>query len=135
MSNESDGQQEQPLEKRKKSEVGADGIGNDELGVPDFTGINKILEEAAAITAKAFESIAVNMRAQTSIIATTLSKLDFKELKKRKPLNWPENLGAIDINAVETIINKDGLPLVWVPRAKIFELVTQAPDRASRVNV
>jgi hypothetical protein len=53
-------------------------------------------------------------------------------LLEHLPPNWPD---GIDPVVVETILNQDGLPLVWVPRKEIVELLVNEPNRASRVHV
>jgi hypothetical protein len=55
-----------------------------------------------------------------------------RPLRERLPPNWP---GDIDLGQVQAIIQDDGLPLVWVPRAEIVTSLLAAPDRAARVEV
>ncbi|MGO9724233.1 MAG: hypothetical protein ACLPN6_02475 [Streptosporangiaceae bacterium] len=55
-----------------------------------------------------------------------------RPLRERLPPNWP---GDIDLGQVQAVIQDDGLPLVWVPRAEIVTSLLAAPDRAARVEV
>jgi hypothetical protein len=55
-----------------------------------------------------------------------------RPLLERLPPNWPDD---IDLGQVEAVIQDDGLPLVWVPRAEIVTSLLAAPDRAARVDV
>lgn len=55
-----------------------------------------------------------------------------ERLREKLPPNWPH---GIDIDQVVTVIQDDGLPLVWVPRADIVTKVLRSPDRAARVEV
>jgi hypothetical protein len=55
-----------------------------------------------------------------------------KPLLERLPPNWPDD---IDLANVEAVIQEDGLPIVWVPRAEIVTRLLAAPDRAARVEV
>ena len=55
-----------------------------------------------------------------------------RPLRERLPPNWP---GDIDLGHVQAVIQDDGLPLVWVPRAEVVTILLAAPDRAARVEV
>jgi hypothetical protein len=55
-----------------------------------------------------------------------------RPLLERLPPNWPDD---IDLGKVETVIQEDGLPIVWVPRAEIVTSLLAAPDRAARIEV
>ena len=55
-----------------------------------------------------------------------------RPLLERMPPNWPDD---IDLGQVQAVIQGDGLPLVWVPRAEIVTILLAAPDRAARVEV
>jgi len=55
-----------------------------------------------------------------------------RPLRERLPPNWP---GDIDLGQVQAVIQDDGLPLVWVPRAEVVTILLAAPDRAARVEV
>lgn len=48
------------------------------------------------------------------------------------PRNWPREA---DIDRVVTVIQDDGLPLVWVPPAHVVAAVLAAPGRQARVDV
>jgi hypothetical protein len=53
-------------------------------------------------------------------------------LREHMPPNWPE---GVDFDTVTTVIQNDGIPLVWVPRAAIVEELLSAPDRDTRVKI
>lgn len=55
-----------------------------------------------------------------------------ERLRESLPPNWPSD---IDIENVTTIVQDDGLPLVWVPRAAIVTELLAAPDRAARIDI
>ena len=69
------------------------------------------------------------------------SKPDFRllgewatELRKRWwPPNWPTDTPDFDV--LNEILNEDGIPLVWVPRAEIVEQLLSATDRAERISI
>lgn len=53
-------------------------------------------------------------------------------ISRKLPPNWPS---GIDWEAVVTVIQDDGIPLVWVPRGEIVEAVVAAPDRNDRIKI
>ena len=55
-----------------------------------------------------------------------------ERLRESLPPNWPDD---IDLDKVITIVQDEGLPLVWVPRAEIVTELLAAPDRTARVEV
>jgi len=74
-----------------------------------------------------------------------LPKIDFGNLLKSEPPggwdrwwanwwppNWPRN---IDLDAMQSILVDDALPMVWVPRAEIVTEVLAAETREDRVAV
>lgn len=74
-----------------------------------------------------------------------LPKIDFGDLLKFEPAggwdkwwanwwppNWPKD---IELDAMQVILNDEGLPLVWVPRAEIVTEVLAAEGRDERVAV
>jgi len=70
-----------------------------------------------------------------------LPKADFRllhewaeELRKRWwPPNWPFDVPDFDV--LNEILNDDGIPLVWVPRATIVARLFSATDRSQRISV
>lgn len=74
-----------------------------------------------------------------------MPKIDFSEFLRFEPAggwdkwwanwwppNWPRD---IDPNAMQALLNDEGLPLVWVPRAEIVTQVLAAGSREERVAV
>jgi hypothetical protein len=55
-----------------------------------------------------------------------------ERLRESLPPNWPPD---IDLDKLTTVIQDEGLPLVWVPRAEIVTEMLAAPDRIARVEV
>jgi hypothetical protein len=55
-----------------------------------------------------------------------------ERLRKSLPPNWPKD---IDFDQVTTVIQDDGLPLVWVPRAEIVTELLASVDRAAKIEV
>lgn len=55
-----------------------------------------------------------------------------KRLREARPPNWPDD---ISLEQVVAVVQDDGLPLVWLPRAEVVAEVIDAPDRAARVEV
>lgn len=55
-----------------------------------------------------------------------------ERLRESLPPNWSSD---IDLEKVTTVVQDDGLPLVWVPRAEIVTELLAAQDRAARVDV
>jgi hypothetical protein len=55
-----------------------------------------------------------------------------ERLRESRPPNWPTD---IDVDDVISVIQDDGIPMVWLPRGKVIEEVLAAQDRASRVEV
>ena len=53
--------------------------------------------------------------------------------KSAMPPNWPE--GQVDLDKVEKVVIEDGIPLVWIPRPELVELILQAPDKAARFRI
>jgi hypothetical protein len=58
--------------------------------------------------------------------------LMLEQLRETQPPNWSDD---IDLEQVLAVIQEDGLPLVWLPRAEIIAEVLDAPNRAARVEV
>jgi hypothetical protein len=54
--------------------------------------------------------------------------------RQRLPQNWPKEVGS-KLWAARTIIEADGIPLTYVPRADIVSLVFNAASRGERINV
>ncbi|OBH71062.1 hypothetical protein A5684_22010 [Mycobacterium intracellulare] len=54
--------------------------------------------------------------------------------RQRLPQNWPKEVRS-RLFAARSIIEADGIPLVYVPRAEIVGLVFDAPTRADRIKV
>ncbi|MBO3752178.1 hypothetical protein J5X84_39470 [Streptosporangiaceae bacterium NEAU-GS5] len=62
---------------------------------------------------------------------------DFEQIsewvEEKIPPNW---LGAdYNLEKVEEIVSRDGIPITWVPRAQIVTELMQASDRAGRVAI
>lgn len=55
-----------------------------------------------------------------------------RQLEKTQPPNWPFD---VDIDRVAEVVQDDGLPLTWVPRASIVAEVLEQDDHASRIQV
>jgi hypothetical protein len=53
-------------------------------------------------------------------------------LREKYPPNWPTD---IDIDKVTSVIQDEGLPIVWVPRAELVEMLLAVEDRSARVDV
>jgi hypothetical protein len=55
-----------------------------------------------------------------------------ERMRESLPPNWPDD---IDLHRVVAVIQDEGLPLVWVPRAEILSEMLAAADRAARIQV
>lgn len=64
-------------------------------------------------------------------IAPALASM-LEQLRETQPPNWSDD---IDLEQVLAVIQEDGLPLVWLPRAEIVAEVLDVPNRAARVEV
>lgn len=49
-----------------------------------------------------------------------------------RPPNWPDD---VDCAVLEEIVNDEGLPVVWVPRAEVLARMLRAADRTERVGL
>jgi hypothetical protein len=56
----------------------------------------------------------------------------FKQLETTQPPNWPFD---VDIDRIAEVVQDDGLPLVWVPRAPIVAEVLDQDDHDARIQV
>lgn len=56
----------------------------------------------------------------------------FEKIAEALPPNWP---AEIDFDLAESILNDEGIPLVWVPRAEIITLMLESADRTARLQV
>ena len=56
----------------------------------------------------------------------------FEKISEASPPNWPVD---IDFDLAESILNTEGIPLVWVPRAEIITSMLAASDRIARLQV
>ncbi|MFI2563559.1 hypothetical protein [Paenarthrobacter sp. NPDC018779] len=54
------------------------------------------------------------------------------KLEQVLPPNWP---AKVDLDLIESILNEEGIPLVWIPREEIVSLLLQAPDRTARIKI
>ncbi|BAD60736.1 hypothetical protein CRM89_29895 [Nocardia sp. FDAARGOS_372] len=50
----------------------------------------------------------------------------------RYPANWPMGEEALDLDLAQQIVENEGIPIVYIPRADIVSELAQAPDRAGR---
>lgn len=73
------------------------------------------------------EQIAAAFAANPELLAAIERLLD------QLPENWPRR--GVELERVTEVIQRDGLPLVWVPPAEIVAAVLAAPHRAARVAV
>lgn len=70
--------------------------------------------------------------------SSLMPKLDFgpdfvallEGLRRKLPPNWSD---AVDLEEVIEVIQEDGLPLVWVPRAEVVTRVLNLENRAARL--
>lgn len=89
---------------------------------------DRIGAEVARIIGPAIESIA---RA-----TTVLDKIDWVALldsmRASLPPNWDE---SVDVELIESIINDEGIPLVFVPNNSILNKLLVAENRAERVAI
>lgn len=63
--------------------------------------------------------------------AQGMAKL-LEPLIRRLPPNWPKD---VDLATAQSVIQEEGLPLVWVPRAEIVTSLLAVPDRQARVEI
>jgi hypothetical protein len=54
------------------------------------------------------------------------------QVRDMRPPNWVRDA---DIRELDRLVKDEGIPLAWVPRAEVVEMVRAAPDRASRLDV
>ncbi|MBF6085204.1 hypothetical protein IU485_27910 [Nocardia cyriacigeorgica] len=64
---------------------------------------------------------------------TDLVKKVLEDIASRYPDNWPEDF--TDLAVAQQIVEADGIPIVYVPRADIVAELVEQPDRAGRVCV
>jgi hypothetical protein len=64
----------------------------------------------------------------------SLPKIDLSQIvesyKRWIPPNWSDD---VDYDVLESILNEDGLPTVWVPSAAVLDAMVSADSRAERV--
>jgi len=102
---------------------------------------NKIFAQAAALANEhlaAYADVNNNFNAWNAAnqrLLDALPKFDFslfEGVPKSYPPNWTSDY---DPGILEEIIYKDGIPVVWVPNARILDLIVVAPDRAARISI
>ena len=69
----------------------------------------------------------VDFRSLIPNLSKTLEKIS-----EAGPPNWPEE---IDLDLAASILNTEGIPLVWVPRAEIITSMLTANDRRARLQI
>jgi len=118
--------------------------------MPDLSGLLPVIDTSGIMTRFNFSDLAAQIESgwaknfgpivdMTAFIPKiVIPELDdafkamLERLREQLPPNWPE---GIDFNAATTVIEDDGLPIVWVPRADIVETILNAPDREARVKI
>ncbi|MBW0275323.1 hypothetical protein ATM97_29035 [Nocardia sp. MH4] len=68
-----------------------------------------------------------------SIVTPAVSDL-LRSLAKRYPSNWPED-DALDFELAREIVEDDGIPIAYIPRAEIVADLAEADDRVGRVEI
>src|SRR5581483_1626897 len=53
-------------------------------------------------------------------------------MRRAMPPDWPENF---DLEPILEVIEHNGIPLVWVPRASLVDQVVEAPNREARIGI
>lgn len=85
-----------------------------------------------------FTPFLATMRLPLPDFSSLMPKLDFgpdfvtllEGLRRKLPPNWAD---AVDLEKAIEVIQKDGLPLVWVPRAEVVAQVLNIDNRAGRL--
>lgn len=90
--------------------------------------VEKMQAEIAGAVGPAIESM--------SRVSAVLEGIDWAALleamRTALPPNWDENS---DLDLIESILNDEGIPLVFVPRNAVLRELLAAPDRATRVTI
>ena len=115
--------------------------------LPDMTafkamaGLDRPLIDVDALLPKIdFTPFLKNVQVNVPDLSSLMPKFDFgpdlvallEGLRRKLPPNWND---AVDLEQTLDVILKDGIPLVWVPRAEVIVAVLAADDRAARVAV
>jgi hypothetical protein len=99
---------------------------------PALQAYDSIVKSAAAGIIEQLRPIVESAAAATN----ALSKIDWPALlevmRTALPPNWDEN---VDLETIESILNDEGIPLVFVPNNAILNQLLTADDRAARMSI
>lgn len=68
-------------------------------------------------------------------LITPAAKQLVESILARYPANWPTGEESLDIDLARQIVEDEGIPIVYVPRAEVVSELAQAADRAGRVAI
>ena len=92
-------------------------------------GVLQLFEANALSSTFNFDGLLTNgVLAELREAAITLGET----VRRRMPPNWPADA---DWEQIITVIQEDGIPLVWVPRREIVAAVVAAPTRLDRHDI
>jgi hypothetical protein len=99
---------------------------------PALRSYNAFVEKAGADIARVIAP-AVESMSRASVV---LGRIDWASLletmRAALPPNWDE---TVDLAIVESILNDEGIPLVFVPNNTVLRQLLAAPDRAARIAI
>jgi hypothetical protein len=92
-----------------------------------------------SVNASVRESMEQALKARARVVPKPVLPTDFVDQmqqlrRQRLPQNWPASLSA-KLWAARSIIEAEGIPLVYVPRADVVGMVFEAASREERVTI
>ena len=102
--------------------------------------LDAALLDSLAATTSNFASLMPDLSAMASLklpkyelpnLSAAFSAI-LEQLRNSLPPNWPSD---VDEHAVLAVVQDEGIPLVWVPRAEIVDAVLGAADRNARLEL
>lgn len=105
--------------------------------------LNPLGQPMAAFSLPAMESLSQSLRGFREAYIAPLQRIGdafanqwkpfLEAYQQRFPKNWPE--GFLDLDVAREIIEGEGIPLVYVPRASVVAQLVAAADRNDRVQI
>lgn len=99
---------------------------------PGLRAYKSFMEKSGADIVRKIGPALESMSRATEVLGRIDWSALLETMRAALPPNWDE---SVDLDLIETILNDEGIPLVFVPDHAVLKQMLGAPDRAARVAV
>lgn len=99
---------------------------------PALRAYNSFMEKSGADIVRKVGPALESMSRATAVLGRIDWSALLETMRAALPPNWDE---SVDLDLIETILNDEGIPLVFVPDHAVLKQLLGAPDRAARVAI